>query len=236
MRVKIIAIVLTLIIIFTACYSIAEISCNAYDISMCSNIIAESNSDGAYLYGYKDKTLYVSTCYPKQNNYSVNTEYNIKSVVMSGKNAYALYLIDVHTNKYGILQLNTETGNTAVYIFSGLKQLFKNQFSISENYYFFARTDDVKSYVAVYDVNGEFINKHKFEDDVYSIFSNNGKSYAVLFNGAIYRLSSHETTYVCSVGSSNDVFNVGNDCICNSNGSIISLCGNNTIFVSCSKK
>ncbi len=222
---KIIIFLLIFILISASGICTAGVSYSASDLALCRNVTAESNSTGAYLYGYNNRTFYASMLLPERCNFSVNLERDVKSAVISGKTAYALYTIDVSSNKYGISGIDMNTGRTETYVFSGVKQLFKHQFSISDGCAFFTRTDDVRGYVAVYNMNGGFRTKYTFDDDVYSLFNNNGKTYVMLFNGRIYSLSASECSYVCSAGSADDFSGAGAGWICTSSGKLISLCG-----------
>lgn len=106
---------------------------------------------------------------------------------------------DAFTNKYSVYSLNLDNGNVSQNTFVD-ENFMTNSFSVTDNRIYYIKTDSLKSYVACRDFSSDKKSKITFSDNVNEVFNNNGKSYARLCDGSIYKLSQSSSTYVADTG------------------------------------
>ncbi len=201
---------------------------SASDIKSCKNIYADSNSTGAYLYGFNGNKLYSSMLLPGRYNRNISAATGIKNAMQCGNITYALYSVDNKTDKYGIIGLNMTDGSSKTYEFINVASLYKNSFSVSGDYAYFIRSDDTYSYIAAYSLGGVFKKKFSFGSNIYSLFNNNSSVYAMLYDGSIYKLSGTRSILVNKLNRYEDCFNSGIGWICTKSGVLVSLTDNST--------
>lgn len=225
-----------LIFVFAAADAAAFGNYSSIDLENCNRLMTDSNSSGGFVYGYNGKTMYSSMLVPNHYNRCLNVPYNIKSVCQSGELSCAMYICDNKTSRYGISVMNMNSGSTADYYFYGVNDAASKMFSFSDNYAYFVRADATYSYVAVYGTNGKLKKKCNFKDNIYWLFNNNSITYAMLYDGRIYRFNGASYTQVANIGRGVNAFNAGIGYICTENGMFVSLENGETSFVSdCSK-
>lgn len=196
---------------------------SAYDLEKCNRLTANSNSYGGFVYGFSGKTLYSSMLLPNHNNRYVNVPYNIKSSCQSGELSCAMYICNNKTNRYGITAMNMNSGEILDYTFDGVDDAVNKMFSLSGSYAYFVRSDAVYSYVAVYGLDGELKRKCTFSTNVYLLFNNNSMTYAMLYDGRIYRFSGKSYTQVAKLYKGVNAFDAGVGYICTESGVLVSL-------------
>jgi hypothetical protein len=226
MKKKVISIILVIICLILTC-SVSYAKSTYYaDLSTCKNVCSESNDCGAFMYGFNGKTLYSSMLLPSQYNRNVTIDYDIRSVCQSGNVTYALYDINRKSSQFGIVGMNMTNGSCNYYEFSGVNLANTDSFSVSDGYAYFVRSDDTYSYVAIYNLDGNFKKKWTFSGNVNLLFNNNGNTYALLYDGSIYRFSKTNCEYVNSIKENSTCFNAGANWVCSSNGELVSLNSN----------
>ena len=112
------------------------------------------------------------------------------------------------TNKYSVYSLNLNNGNVSQNTFVD-ENFMTNSFSVTDNRIYYIKTDSLKSYVACRDFSSDKKSKITFSDNVNEVFNNNGKSYARLCDGSIYKLSQSSSTYVADTGEFKNIYNAG---------------------------
>lgn len=233
MRKRFLCFLLSSLILFFASVNVAAYgNYNAFDLEKCNRLATDSNSYGGFVYGFSGKTLYSSMLIPNHYNRYVNVAYNIKSACQSGNLSCAMYICDNKTSKYGITAMNMNSGATTDYIFEGVNDAVNKMFSLSGSYAYFVRTDATYCYVAVYDLDGKLKKKCSFNDNVYLLFNNNSITYAMLYDGRIYRFSGTSYTQVAKLGRGINMFNAGIGYICTENGVLVSLDNGETSTIS----
>lgn len=221
-----------LIFIYSPIYAAAFSSFNALQLENCSRIYVDSNSYGGFVYGFRGKTLYSSMLVPSHYNRYVNVSYNINSVCQSGELSCAMYICDNKTSKYCITGINMNSGAVVDYTFVGVNDASSKMFSLSGSYAYFMRSDATYSYIAVYGLDGKYKKKCSFNDNVYLLFNNNSITYAMLYDGRIYRFSGTGYTLVANIGRGVNASNAGIGYICTESGMLVSLENGNTSSVS----
>lgn len=201
---------------------------SAYDLEKCNHITANSNSYGGFVYGFSGKTLYSSMLLPNHINRYVNVPYNIKSSCQSGELSCAMYICDNKTNRYGITAMNMNSGKTLDYTFDSVNDAVNEMFSLMGSYAYFIRSDATSSYVAVYGLDGKLKKKCTFGVNVYLLFNNNSITYAMLYDGRIFRFSGTSYTQVVKLDKAVKVFDAGVGYICTESGVLVSLEGGET--------
>lgn len=107
-----------------------------------------------------------------------------------------------------------------------------SSFSVTDNRIYYIKTDSLKSYVACRNFSSDKKSKITFSDNVNEVFNNNGKSYARLCDGSIYKLSQSSSTYVADTGELKNIYNAGINRVINEDGFIVSLSDNSRNYVS----
>lgn len=204
---------------------------SAADLKSCNKVYIDCNSSGAFAYGFNGGTVYSSMLLPSHINKNVSVNGKIKSITQSGSMTYALYEIDLKKKQYGIVGINMKSGSCVYYNFSNMKSLETSCFSISDGRVYFIRSDAEYNYLTIYSLSGTLESSYSFGKNIYNLFNNNSKTYAVLFDGSIYRFDNAKSTYVASVSSYASFFNAGCEWICTDNGRLVSLngMGNNPV-------
>ncbi|MCH5297623.1 MAG: dockerin type I repeat-containing protein [Ruminococcus sp.] len=215
---------LSSLIIFLASVDVVAFSnYSAYDLEKCNSLTANSNSYGGFVYGFSRKTLYSSMLLPNHNNRYVNVPYNIISSCQSGELSCAMYICNNRTFRYGITTMNMNSGEILDYTFDGVNDALNKMFSLSGSYAYFVRLDKAYSYVAVYGLDGKLKKKCSFSTSIYLLFNNNSITYAMLYDGRIYRFSGTSYTQVAKLDKCVNIFDAGAGYICTESGEIVSL-------------
>ncbi len=222
---QIISLLLILItLVFSAISTIY--AATEYDIDIlggCNNIYYDSNRQGAFACGFSGNTVYSVKVMPEYVSRYVTVDGSIKSMSQSGKYTYALICKDVITNSYDLLELNMDNGNCKYYKIKNERDIVTKYFSVSDGYVFFINTDDLFSYVKCINlVNGK-VNTYRFDINVNRLFNNNGKTYAVLYDGSVFNLTSTYKSFCTVINSDSKISNAGVDKIYTNDGIIISL-------------
>lgn len=237
MRIRFLCLLLSILIFVFATADVAAFgNYSASDLENCNRLTTDSNSSGGFVYGFTGKTLYSSMLVPNHYNRYINVAYNIKSACQSGELSCAMYICDNKTSRYGISVINMNSGSIADYYFNGVNDAVSKMFSLSGNYAYFVRADATYSYVAVYGVDGSLKKKCNFGDNIYLLFNNNSITYAMLYDGRIYRFQGTGYTQVANIGRGVNAFNAGIGYICTESGMLVSLENGETSLVpDCSK-
>lgn len=233
MRIRLLCILLSILIFVFVVEDVKAFgNYSATDLENCNRLTTDSNSSGGFVYGFNGKTLYSSMLLPNHYNRCINVPYNIKSACQSGELSCAMYICDNKTSRYGISVMNMNSGSTADYYFDGVNDASSKMFSLSDSYAYFVRSDAVYSYVAVYGINGGLKKKCNFKDNIYWLFNNNSITYAMLYDGRIYRFKGTDYTLVANIGRGMSAFNAGTGYICTESGMVVSLENGETSLVS----
>lgn len=220
-----------LIFICTSVNVVAFANYSASDLGKCGCLASDSNSYGGFAYGFSGKTLYSSMLVPNHSNRYVNVPYNIKSSCQSGELSCAMYICDNKTSRYGITTMNMNNGAICNYTFERVTGAVDKTFSLTGSYAYFIRSDAAYSYVAVYGTDGNLKKQCCFNMNVYSLFNNNSVTYAMLYDGRIYRFSGTSYTQVARIDKAENIFNAGVGYICTESGMLVSIENSETTSV-----
>lgn len=213
------------------CKSRAYEEYNLSDLANCSGIKSDSNSRGGYLCAFSGNTVFSARLVPDFSSYNFTVNGHINGVSQSGKYIYALVLEDTFTNKYSVYSLNTDNGNVRKTSFND-ENFRTDSFSVSDNCVYYIKTDSAYVYVACVNLSSDKKTKITFGQNVNEVFNNNGKSYARLYDGSIYKLSQSSSTYVADTGELKNIYNAGINRVINEDGFIVSLSDNSRNYVS----
>lgn len=213
------------------CKSRAYEEYNLSDLANCSGIKSDSNSRGGYLCAFSGNTVFSARLVPDFSSYNFTVNGHINGVSQSGKYTYALVLEDTFTNKYSVYSLNTDNGNVRKTSFND-ENFRTDSFSVSDNCVYYIKTDSAYVYVACVNLSSDKKTKITFGQNVNEVFNNNGKSYARLYDGSIYKLSQSSSTYVADTGELKNIYNAGINRVINEDGFIVSLSDNSRNYVS----
>lgn len=208
---------------------------NVAEMDNCKEFFTENNQSGSFLYGYNINTLYSVMVLPSNTSRYVSVNGKIRSVCQDGYFTCALYERSSVNGNYTVVRMNMKNGECNYYDFNGINSLVNKYFAVSNGRIYFMMANSVYCYVTSYLFDGTKQTEYKFDDDVLKLFTNNSSVYAELYNGKIYRLNNKSSEYAVSVNSSYSFSNAGLDRIFSNIGSLISLQGKTTRFISNSK-
>lgn len=226
-----IAVAVMLITLLGVCRSRAYDEYNMTDLAACSSVKSDSNGKGGFVCAFSGNAVFLARLVPDFSAYSFSVGGRIRSVSQSGNYTYALVFDDAFTNKYSVYSLNLDNGNVSRNTFVD-ENFMTNSFSVTDNRIYYIKTDSLKSYVACRDFSSDKKSKITFSDNVNEVFNNNGKSYARLCDGSIYKLSQSSSTYVADTGELKNIYNAGINRVINKDGFIVSLSDNSRNYVS----
>lgn len=225
------AVAVMLITLLGVCRSRAYDEYNLTDLAACSSVKSDSNGKGGFVCAFSGNTVFSARLVPDFSAYNFSVGGRIRSVSQSGNYTYALVFDDAFTNKYSVYSLNLNNGNVSQNTFVD-ENFMTNSFSVTDNRIYYIKTDSLKSYVACRDFSSDKKSKITFSDNVNEVFNNNGKSYARLCDGSIYKLSQSSSTYVADTGELKNIYNAGINRVINEDGFIVSLSDNSRNYVS----
>lgn len=225
------AVAVMLITLLGVCRSRAYDEYNLTDLAACSSVKSDSNGKGGFVCAFSGNTVFSARLVPDFSAYSFSVGGRIRSVSQSGNYTYALVFDDAFTNKYSVYSLNLDNGNVSQNTFVD-ENFMTSSFSVTDNRIYYIKTDSLKSYVACRDFSSDKKSKITFSDNVNEVFNNNGKSYARLCDGSIYKLSQSSSTYVADTGELKNIYNAGINRVINEDGFIVSLSDNSRDYVS----
>ena len=225
------AVPVMLITLFGVCRSRAYDEYNLTDLAACSSVKSDSNGKGGFVCAFSGNTVFSARLVPDFSAYNFSVGGRIRSVSQSGNYTYALVFDDAFTNKYSVYSLNLNNGNVSQNTFVD-ENFMTDSFSVTDNRIYYIKTDSLKSYVACRDFSSDKKTKITFSDNVNEVFNNNGKSYARLCDGSIYKLSQSSSTYVADTGELKNIYNAGINRVINEDGFIVSLSDNSRNYVS----
>lgn len=225
------AVAVMLITLLGVCRSRAYDEYNLTDLAACSSVKSDSNGKGGFVCAFSGNIVFSARLVPDFSAYNFSVGGRIRSVSQSGNYTYALVFDDAFTNKYSVYSLNLDNGNVSQNTFVD-ENFMTNSFSVTDNRIYYIKTDSLKSYVACRDFSSDKKSKITFSDNVNEVFNNNGKSYARLCDGSIYKLSQSSSTYVADTGELKNIYNAGINRVINEDGFIVSLSDNSRNYVS----
>lgn len=220
-----------LITLLGVCRSRAYDEYNLTDLAACSSVKSDSNGKGGFVCAFSGNTVFSARLVPDFSAYNFSVGGRIRSVSQSGNYTYALVFDDAFTNKYSVYSLNLDNGNVSQNTFVD-ENFMTSSFSVTDNRIYYIKTDSLKSYVACRNFSSDKKSKITFSDNVNEVFNNNGKSYARLCDGSIYKLSQSSSTYVADTGELKNIYNAGINRVINEDGFIVSLSDNSRNYVS----
>lgn len=220
-----------LITLLGVCKSRAYDEYNLPDLAACSSVKSDSNGKGGFVCAFSGNTICSARLVPDFSAYSFTVDGQIRSVSQSGKYTYALVFDNAFTNKYSVYALNLDNGNVSQNTFVD-ENFMTDSFSVTDNCIYYIKTDSLTSYVTCRNLSSDKKSKITFSDNVNEVFNNNGKSYARLCDGSIYKLSQSSATYVANTGELKNIYNAGVNNVINEDGFIVSLSDNSREYVS----
>lgn len=223
-----------LIALFGVCKSRAYDEYNLSDLAACSSVKSDSNGKGGFVCAFSGNTVYSARLVPDFSAYSFTVSGHIRGVSQSGKYTSALVFEDVFTNKYSVYTLNTDNGNVFQNTFFD-ENFRTDSFSVSDGCIYYTKTDSTYAYVACVNLSNDKKTKITFSQNVNEVFNNNGKSYARLYDGSIFKLSQTSSTYVANTGEFRNISNAGINRVLNEDGFLVSLSDNSREYVSNAK-
>ena len=213
---------MTILFVFISMFTVFSRTLD--DISLldsCKVLYSETNSDGAYLYGYTVNCLYSARILPKINIRELEITGKIRSVSQYKSKTCAL--VEISLDNFEVVVLNNNTGFCNYYKFNSITDLDVASFAFENDRVYFIKTDSNYSYVQSYSLNGELLYTYKFGKQLQEIFSNNSKVYARMYDGTIYRLSGESYEYVTEVDKNSYISNAGANWIYCSSNELVSL-------------
>lgn len=223
-----------LITLFGVCKSHAYDEYNLSDLAACSSVKSDSNGKGGFVCAFSGNTVYSARLVPDFSAYNFTVSGHIRGVSQSGKYTSALVFEDVFTNKYSVYTLNTDNGNVFQNTFFD-ENFRTDSFSVSEGCIYYIKTDSTYAYVACVNLSNDKKTKITFSQNVNEVFNNNGKTYARLYDGSIFKLSQTSSTYVANTGEFRNISNAGINKVLNEDGFLVSLSDNSREYVSNAK-
>lgn len=220
-----------LIALLGVCKSRAYDEYNLPDLAACSSVKSDSNGKGGFVCAFSGNTVCSARLVPDFSAYSFTVDGQIRSVSQSGKYTYALVFDDAFKNKYSVYALNLDNGNVSQNTFVD-ENFMTDSFSVTDNSIYYIKTDSLTSYAVCRNLASDKKSKITFSDNVNEVFNNNGKSYARLCDGSIYKLSQSLATYVANKGELKNIYNAGVNRVINEDGFIDSLSDNSREYVS----
>lgn len=220
-----------LIALLGVCKSRAYDEYNLPDLAACSSVKSDSNGKGGFVCAFSGNTVISARLVPDFSAYNFTVDGQIRSVSQSGKYTYALVFDDAFTNKYSVYALNLDNGNVSQNTFVD-ENFMTDSFSVTDNSIYYIKTDSLISYIVCRNLASDKKSKITFTDNVNEVFDNNGKSYARLCDGSIYKLSQSSATYVANTGELKNIYNAGLNRVINEDGFIVSLSDNSREYVS----
>ncbi len=220
-----------LIALLGVCKSRAYDEYNLPDLAACSSVKSDSNGKGGFVCAFSGNTVISARLVPDFSAYNFTVDGQIRSVSQSGKYTYALVFDDAFTNKYSVYALNLDNGNVSQNTFVD-ENFMTDSFSVTDNSIYYIKTDSLISYIVCRNLASDKKSKITFTDNVNEVFDNNGKSYARLCDGSIYKLSQSSATYVANTGELKNIYNAGVNRVINEDGFIVSLSDNSREYVS----
>lgn len=220
-----------LIALLGVCKSRAYDEYNLPDLAACSSVKSDSNGKGGFVCAFSGNTVISARLVPDFSAYNFTVDGQIRSVSQSGKYTYALVFDDAFTNKYSVYALNLDNGNVSQNTFID-ENFMTDSFSVTDNSIYYIKTDSLISYIVCRNLASDKKSKITFTDNVNEVFDNNGKSYARLCDGSIYKLSQSSATYVANTGELKNIYNAGLNRVINEDGFIVSLSDNSREYVS----
>lgn len=220
-----------LITLLGVCKSRAYDEYNLPDLAACSSVKSDSNGKGGFVCAFSGNTVCSARLVPDFSAYSFTVDGQIRSVSQSGKYTYALVFDNAFTNKYSVYALNLDNGNVLQNTFVD-ENFMTDSFSVTDNCIYYIKTDSLISYIVCRNLASDKKSKITFSDNVNEVFNNNGKSYARLCDGSIYKLSQSSSTYVANTGELKNIYNAGVNRVINEDGFIVSLSDNSRKYVS----
>lgn len=227
------AILLSLIFIFIAAgtvYSESDKNLSVFD--ECKEYYTESNTYGAFVYGFNYSTLYSSCVIPYSNIRYVSVDGIIRSVCHNKRCSYSLYN---KKNSYFITELDSTNGNCTTYSFGELSYIDNSSFAFCDGKAYFIFTDSNNTYVRSYNSNGKALRRYTFDENVKQIFINDSKVYALLYDGKIYRIDNNNSHYCLTVNSGYDIYNAGSGYIYSGAGTLFSIYDNDIEYINGAK-
>lgn len=220
-----------LITLLGVCKSRAYDEYNLPDLAACSSVKSDSNGKGGFVCAFSGNTVCSARLVPDFSAYSFSVDGQIRSVSQSGKYTYALVFDDAFKNKYSVYALDLDNGNVSQNTFVD-ENFMTDSFSVTDNSIYYIKTDSLTSYVVCRNLASDKKSKITFSDNVNEVFNNNGKSYARLCDGSIYKLSQSSATYVANTGKLKNIYNAGVNRVINEDGFIVSLSDNSREYIS----
>lgn len=215
---------LTIVFMFIATSTVfSQAEYDVSDLQNCKNVYTETNSNGAYLYGYTINCLYSAKILPEVNIRKLEVTGKIRSVTQYKSKTCAL--VEVTLDNYNVVVMDNNTGTCNYYEFKSLKNLKNSSFAVDDNNVYFIRTNSTYSYVQCYSLNGELLKNYKPNNEVTKIFTNNSKVYFSLYSGEIYRLNGNSYEYATIINSTATFSNAGAGWIYCSTKELVSLDG-----------
>lgn len=212
----------------TVCYAESE-----YEMQIpsdCKKLCFDSNSRGAYVCGFTEKTVYSSEILPEFLTAWVTVSGNVKSVSQSGSLTYAL-IRDKNSNVYSVLELNPKNGAYKYYTLGRETDIDTACFSVSDGCIYLIKKDAVYAYVKSINLSDGKADTYRFADNVTALFNNNAATYAVLHDGSVYKLSGGSSTYCTSINFGGRICNAGAGYMRISTGAVVSLNGGNQTYI-----
>ena len=225
------AVAVVLITLLGVCRSRAYNEYNLTDLAACSSVKVTATARADLCAHFREIQCFQQGLCPIFLHTIFSVGGRIRSVSQSGSYTYALVFDDAFTNKYSVYSLNLDNGNVSQNTFVD-ENFMTNSFSVTDNRIYYIKTDSLKSYVACRDFSSDKKSKITFSDNVNEVFNNNGKSYARLCDGSIYKLSQSSSTYVADTGELKNIYNAGINRVINEDGFIVSLSDNSRDYVS----
>lgn len=204
----------------TAIYAATEYEMQIPDSSR--KICFESSSQGAFVCSFDNRTVYSTMLLPDFCTYKVTVSGNVKSVRQSGTLTYAIFGAKT-PNDYSLLEFSPQSGDSRYYAINNEDDFDVSCFSVSDECLYIIKKDALYAYVKSIRLSDYKTKTYKFDTNVTEVFNNNGVTYAVLYDGSVYRLSKSGSSYCTSVNQGSKISNAGVNFISISAGTVVSL-------------
>ncbi len=227
-KVTVFTAIISLSLFFSLSTAFAQTSDKLDTFKNCNKYYVENDSSGGYIFASTDDTLYAAYASDNLTVYYAKIDGIIRSVCRNGAYSYALY---EKKQNYYIVGLNCKNGKTVTYSFGEIESLYNLSFTFCKGKIYFIFSDSAYRYIKCYDSDGKYLKTYNFSESVKSVFQNDSKVYAVLYNGDIYRIDENAPEYCTSINIEYDFCNAGDGYLYSESGTLFSLSNKNYDYV-----
>ena len=192
-------------------------------LKSCKDYYISTNEKGAYIYSFKESSLYINSFSHELNSNTINVNGIIRAVCQDNSTTYALYESFDKDKGYCIYSFDISSGETKNYDFSFLDSVNTKFFTVCDNKVYLRKVDSIYAYIESYSLEGEWLKRYTFDNVVINVFNNNSYVYAILQNGKLIKLTKNNYINIADVSSKCALYDAGIDHIYTTENKLINL-------------